>query len=315
MSHGVGDVLGRHHRLRHAGEAGELVDHAFDVVDLTDDRVGALLENAAVLGDHAPVLPPQAFGGELDGSERVFDLVRDATCDVGPRRGALRGHEFGDVVERHHIAALGGARLLARDPHREIALSAVAVDRHLALNQALHPGAGSLKHAGKLGDDLSQGLSEHLGLRASDELLRRSIQDADAAVGIDADDAGARASQNGLGEATAAVNQVTGTDDVVALGAQLLGHLVESLAQLGEVPLGAPRRHLDVKIAGRDNLSRADQAPDRCHEVIGKVQSDPDRGQQHDERNHRVHQSERDLNADPARGEIGILSDARLRRP
>ena len=45
LPHGVGDVLGRHHRLRHAREARELVDHALDVVDLAHDRVGALLED------------------------------------------------------------------------------------------------------------------------------------------------------------------------------------------------------------------------------------------------------------------------------
>ena len=72
---------------------------------------------------------------------------------------------------------------------------------------------------------------------------------------------------------------------------------------------------MNVEIAGRDHLSRPDQTPDRCHQVIGKVQSDPHRRQQHDERDHRVHQSECDLNADLACREIGILSDAGLRRP
>ena len=45
LAHGVGDVLGGDHRLGHARESGELVDHAVDVVDLAHDGVGALLEH------------------------------------------------------------------------------------------------------------------------------------------------------------------------------------------------------------------------------------------------------------------------------
>ena len=79
-------------------------------------------------------------------------------------------------------------------------------------------------------------------------------------------------------------------------------------------PSDAPGRHLDVEIAGRDDLRRADQAADRRHQVIGEVEPDPDRRQQHDQRDHRVHQSESDLDADAALHEIGVLADAGLRR-
>ena len=241
--------------------------------------------------------------------------MRDAARDIGPGGGALRGYELGDVVERHHIVALGRARLLARHSHRQVALLAVAVDRHLALNEALHSGARGRKHVGKLGHDIGQRAPECVGFGTSDQSFRGPIQNADAALGVDPDDAGARSGQHSFGETTAAIDQVTRAHDVVALGPQLLRHLVEGLAQLGEVALGAPGRHLNVEIAGRDNLSRADQAADGRHQVIGEVQSDPDRRQQHDERDHRVHQSECDLNADLACREIGILSDAGLRRP
>ena len=42
------EILVADRRLRHAGEGRELVDHALDVVDLADDRVGALVEHFAV---------------------------------------------------------------------------------------------------------------------------------------------------------------------------------------------------------------------------------------------------------------------------
>ena len=50
----------RHLRLRHAGERGELVDHALDVADLAHDRVGELLEGLAVLDDAGAVLALEA---------------------------------------------------------------------------------------------------------------------------------------------------------------------------------------------------------------------------------------------------------------
>ena len=127
LAHGVGDVLVRDHRLGHARETREFVDHPPDVVDLAHDGVGALLEHAAVVfADHLAVFAAQPFGRQLNRRQRVLDLVRDAAGDVGPGRGALRGDQFGDVVERHDVAVLGFARLLAGDAHRQIALAAVA---------------------------------------------------------------------------------------------------------------------------------------------------------------------------------------------
>ena len=136
----IGDVLGGHHRLRHAGEARELVHHALDVVDLAHDRVGALLEHRFVLGDHLAVLALQPLGRKLDRGQRILDLVRDAARDVGPGRGALRRDQVGDVVERHHIAAVLVGRLLGGDAHRQIALAHVAADRDLSLHQPVHAG-------------------------------------------------------------------------------------------------------------------------------------------------------------------------------
>ena len=38
-------LLGLDHRLRHARESGELIDHAADIADMAHDRVGALRES------------------------------------------------------------------------------------------------------------------------------------------------------------------------------------------------------------------------------------------------------------------------------
>ena len=107
LARGVGNILGGDHRLRHAGELGELVHHALDVVDLAHDRVGALIEHRRVVGDRLAVFAAQPLGRELDRGQRVLDLMGDAAGDVGPGRGALRRHQLGDVVERDDIAAFG----------------------------------------------------------------------------------------------------------------------------------------------------------------------------------------------------------------
>ena len=94
-----------HHGLRHAGEGRELVDHAADVADLADDGLRALLEDLGIGRDFLLVFAAQTLGGELNGRQRVLDLVRDAARDVGPGRGALGGDEVGDVVEGDDVAA------------------------------------------------------------------------------------------------------------------------------------------------------------------------------------------------------------------
>ena len=276
--------------------------------------VGALLENGGVLDDHLAVFAAQPLGRQLDRRQRVLDLVGDAPRNIRPSRGALRQHQLGDVVDGDDVAVLGFGGLFAGHAHRIIALLAVAADRHLALHQALIAVARRLKDIGELGRDLGERKPEHLAFRAPDQLLGRAIEDGDAAVGIDADDAGAGAGQHRFGESPAAVDQIARAHDVVVLRAQLLRHLVEGLAELGEVAFRAADRHLDVQIAGRDDVGGADQAADRRDQPVGEIQPDPGRGQQHDERDDGEHQREGDLNAEPARFEIGVFADALLGR-
>src|ERR1700722_20852317 len=104
---------------------------------------------------------------------------------------------------------------------------------------------------------------QRLGFRMTDELFGRPVEDAYAPRGVDADDAGAGRRQYRLDEPAAAVDQFAGVDEVVALGPQLLRHLVESLAELGEIALRLVHRYLHVQIAGRDDIGRGDQPPYR----------------------------------------------------
>ena len=77
-------------------------------------------------------------------------------------------------------------------------------------------------------------------------------------------------------------------------------------------PSDFTHRHLDVEIAGRDVARRAHQPADRRHQPVGEVQADQHRGHQDGQRDHREHQRKRDLDAEPARFELGIFGDAGL---
>src|ERR1043166_670365 len=128
-------ILPLHHRHRHAGEGGELVHHAADIADLTDDRIGALLEHLAVGLHLAAIFPLQPLCGELDGRQRGLDLVGDAAGDIRPSRGPLRRDQIGDVVKGHDVSGLRGARF-AGDLHAQRAHLAGALHRRLPARAA-----------------------------------------------------------------------------------------------------------------------------------------------------------------------------------
>ena len=170
MAHGIGHLLVRHYGLGRPSKAREFVDHAPDIVDLAHDRVSALRKNAVILADRLAVFAAQPLGRQLDGGERVLDLVCDAARDVGPGRGTLGRDQRGDIVERQHVAVFRLARLFAGDADRQIALATVAGDGDLVLRA----GAGLCRrhHVGELGNHLVQGTAERFGFRAVDQLFR-----------------------------------------------------------------------------------------------------------------------------------------------
>jgi len=67
----------------------------------------------------------------------------------------------------------------------------------------------------------------------------------------------ALADDSTLDEPAATVDQVAGADQFVALGAQFLRHLVEGLAELGEIAFRFVHRHLHIQIAGGHDIGGA----------------------------------------------------------
>ena len=164
------------------------------------------------------------------------------------------------------------------------------------------------------GKTSSSGRPSASASRAADQPLGRAVEDRHAALAVDADDAGRGAGQHRFGEAAAAVDQVARAHDVVALRAQLGGHAIEGLAELGEIAFRLAHRHAHIEIAGGHDIGGADQAADGRDQHVGEIEPDPDRGEQHGERDDGVHQREGDLHAEPARLQRGVFAHARARR-
>ena len=124
---------------------------------------------------------------------------------------------------------------------------------------------------------------------------------------VDADDAGGDAGQHGFGEAAALVDQVLGLQDLVALRLQLLQHLVEGVAQRGDVAVGSAHRNGNVEIAGRHLVGGADQLADRPHQPVGDGDAGPDRRQHDDQRQAEIEQRKGDLRGAAVAFEAAIL--------
>src|SRR5215467_5464329 len=93
-------------------------------------------------------------------------------------------------------------------------------------------------------------MSERLSFARPNQFFSRAIEDADTPVCIHADNASAGSRQHRFGETTPAIDKIARSHDVVALGAQFLGHLVEGCAELGQVSFRPAHRYLNVQIAG-----------------------------------------------------------------
>ena len=186
------------------------------------------------------------------------------------------------------------------DAHVDGPLLAAARDHDLLLHQALPP-AGASPRRGRATSGST------VGDRRAEQLVAPTSPSSASVDGltmvitplrVDADDARRNARQHRLGEPAPAIDQVARRGQPVMLVAQLGGHLVEGFAEMGEVALAAPHRHLDIEIAGRDLVGGVDQPADRRHEPVGEVQAEPDRREQHDQRDQREHRREGDLDAD-----------------
>ena len=263
--------------------------------------------------DLAAILALEALGGKLDRGERVLDLVRDATRDIGPGGIALGGDEVGDVVEGQHMAVRGVFGTFRRHPREQASAFALALDVDLAFGEARGPGQ-------RLLEDRQEGFERHLGrfadeiaFAAAQQVEARAVDQRDAARRIDADDAGADACEHRLGEAAARVDRVAGKDQIVALLLQVIGHQVEGIGQGLEILRALDHGHLGVEFAARHAPCGIEQTHHRGHHLVREPKAHPDGGEQQDEADEREHHAEGQLHAESLRHQPVIFTLGLLR--
>ena len=135
---------------------------------------------------------------------------------------------------------------LAGDAHGDRALAPVAGQLDLLLEgaQAALPSLG--KDGLKLGHGLDQRLADDRVRLEPQCTFDGGVGDGDEAGRVHADDAGRDAGKHRFGEPAAPVDEFAGRRQPIVLAPQLLGHLVEALAEMGEVAVALPGRDLGV---------------------------------------------------------------------
>jgi len=193
QEHGVAHQLLRflapHNRRRHAGKGGELIHHAADIADLPDNGFDALGEDVRIARDFLAVFALQALGGQLDGCQRILDLMRDAPRHIGPGRGALRRNEIGNVIESHDEAMSLFARF-ARHLNVQMAKRAVTPHIHLARSAAIGLRERAPDQTGQFGNALGIMQAFDLFGHGIEEPRGRAVDERDSTVAIKSEHTG-----------------------------------------------------------------------------------------------------------------------------
>ena len=85
-----------------ARELRELVHQVLERVHLLDDGLAALGQDLLEARGRLDVGLADPLGRELDGGERVLDLVGELPRHLAPGRDLLGAHQRGEVVEHEH---------------------------------------------------------------------------------------------------------------------------------------------------------------------------------------------------------------------
>jgi len=135
LSNDLGKIFGLQHRGRHPCEGGKFVDHATNIGDVPNNRIGADRKALGVALDLLQIPPPQPLRCELDRGQRILDLMRDPASDVSPGCLALGRQELGNIIESHDEADDVGAVVLGRNADEQGAGAVAAGELQLGLRQ------------------------------------------------------------------------------------------------------------------------------------------------------------------------------------
>src|SRR6266550_5545241 len=83
---------------------GKFIDEILQLVHLLDDVRGTLIQNRTVAVEQFAIAFSEPLGGQLDGGERILDLMSDTPCDFPPCLHSLHLLNLCDVLEKDHDA-------------------------------------------------------------------------------------------------------------------------------------------------------------------------------------------------------------------
>ena len=245
----------------HAREIGELIDHAAKIADLTDDRVGEAPERVVVFRDLVAIAPLKPLGGELDGCQRVLDLVGDTPRDVRPCRTTLVGELVGHIVEGQHRTILVANTL---DRERPRAPLGAKLDAGFA--------GGPGEHVSKLVGRIAEARSREVLLGVAQQHGGGPVDELDALVIIDGDHACGHRTEDRLDEGTAELGKFVGIEQRARLLLDPRGHPVEGGRERGDLVLRRLRGNAGGEVALLDPTGSIDELADRATDAIRKLE-------------------------------------------
>ena len=103
MAHDISQAFVAEHGFRHTRKRRKLVDDIAQIADLTNDSAGKLSEYSCAIINLFPKPALQTFGCQLDGRQRILDLVRNPPRYICPRSLSLVRQLLGNIFKGYNV--------------------------------------------------------------------------------------------------------------------------------------------------------------------------------------------------------------------
>ena len=259
---------------------------------MAHDGVRALRETLGVRDDFLGETPLQTLGRELDGGERVLDLMRDAPRHIRPGGLALGGEQLRHVIEGDNETIRRAGLHLGADAHEQHPFAHRRAMFDLGRRRPFgicHHGSDKRREFGR---NLGKRLANARQQRQTQQFRGGAIRQLDAALIVEANHAGGDAGQHGFGKAAPRVELVVDVHQLGPLRAELRRHAVEGARQAGHLVAGRALAHADRQIAAADFFGRQDEIANRARNLVGDDQAETDQSREHEQSENRDDQGE-----------------------
>ena len=227
----------------------------------------------------------QSFGGELDGRQRVPDLVGDALRHFLPSGCLLRAQQFGEVVDHDDVTCVRPVRAERAHGYRSVNQTAAQTDFELFPGRSHSQGASN-QMLNIVRDLVADQVGQVVGFARAlaKNLARRGVDAQELTLGIEGENPGGNVLQHRLDQDAAAIQLLNGLLEMLrelvnllAAIRQLRGHGVEGAYQRSQLVLSLDL-HAGIEAAGGDLVGGFGQRLDRDGDFLGKEESEPSGG-------------------------------------